>query len=181
MTRIRWIRYVTEDSTMKRIMLAVTLMGGVALVLALATQPVRADDAREKYHKYMEKYYDHLEEAQEEAAEGDWDDYREELRDAEKNYAKAQLYAPAPVRHGPRGRGFAHDRRSFRGRRRHFRWSRHGARRSRGRAPYRHYAKGHCDTCDHGRSSGPSVGWNAGRGGGHARDTRDARGGRGRR
>ncbi|MEW6355447.1 MAG: hypothetical protein AB1696_03915 [Planctomycetota bacterium] len=77
-----------------------------------------ADDDYEKYQKYMEKYYKHLNEAEEERSEGDWDDHRKELEKAQENWWKAQkyynrlysypsypqeYYAPSPQYHEWRG------------------------------------------------------------------------------
>jgi len=53
-----------------------------------------ADSPQEKYRKHMKEYYEALAEAQEEAEDGDWDDYREEMRKAEKEFHRAQRYAP---------------------------------------------------------------------------------------
>ena len=72
-------------------LLTVTVAG--LLVLAL-TSPALADDSwSESYHKHMARYYSHLEEAREEAEEGDWDDYREEMEKAQRDLDKAQQYA----------------------------------------------------------------------------------------
>ena len=72
------------------------MMFGMALTMMAAMgTAAMADDCWDKYDKYMGKYYKHLEEAAEEAAEGDWDEYREEMRRAKKDYRTAQKHKPS--------------------------------------------------------------------------------------
>jgi len=72
--------------------LAAIILIAVACAIALSPATAAADSTYEKYQKYMKKYYEHLKEAQEEAAEGDWDDYYEEMEKAQEDFAKAQRY-----------------------------------------------------------------------------------------
>ncbi|NOZ20256.1 MAG: hypothetical protein GXP25_04120 [Planctomycetes bacterium] len=72
------------------------MMFGMALAMMVTMgTAAKADDCWDNYNKYMDKYYEHLAEAAEEAAEGDWGEYREEMRQAKEDYRTAQQYKPA--------------------------------------------------------------------------------------
>ena len=88
-------------------------MIGLGLTLAMAWimlgDVAMADNPWRDYNKHMNRYYRHMENASEEAAEGDWEDSHEEARKAQANYNAAQMEKPGtpvvvvpPPRHSPR-------------------------------------------------------------------------------
>jgi len=64
----------------------------VALMLLASGAAFAGEKACQKYHEHMAKYHKHIREAQEEARDGDWDDYHEEMEKARRDLAKAESY-----------------------------------------------------------------------------------------
>jgi len=69
-------------------------MFGWVLAGLMAMGSVAMADSWKDYKKHMDRYYKHLDEAAEEAAEGDWDEYHEEMAKARADYRAAQNAKP---------------------------------------------------------------------------------------
>jgi hypothetical protein len=71
-----------KATTFGMVLAGVVMLSGMAL----------ADGPWKSYGKHMKKYHKHMSEAMEEAAEGDWDDYYEEMDKADMHYGVAQFH-----------------------------------------------------------------------------------------
>jgi len=71
---------------------ATTITTCVVLTAFLATPAWAGYAYLRRAEQYERKYHEKLEDAQEEAAEGDWDDYRRDLARAERYRQRAEYY-----------------------------------------------------------------------------------------